>query len=252
MFVKKFKTLTIFSGALTLLSFTAACEKPATPDEMPSAQSPADGAADKQGAAKTPAGPPKEMAQPDPAETATQPPKAEDLARYTQDLGAGKLKVVIKTDLGDFNCELFEDVAPITVANFVGLGRGLKAWIDPNNGQPQVGKSLYNGVVFHRVIPEFMIQGGDPLGQGTGGPGYQFANETTPQVRHDKPGLLSMANAGPGTNGSQFFVTEVPTPHLDGRHTVFGSCKEVDLVKKIARAPQGQKVTIQGMSFSRE
>lgn len=250
MFVKKFKTLTLLGGAAALLAALPACEKPATPDEMPNAQAPTDG--DKQGGAKAPAGPAKEMAQPDPAETATQPPKAEDLARYTQDLGSGKLKVVIKTDLGDFNCELFEDVAPITIANFVGLGRGLKAWIDPNNGQPQVGKPLYNGVVFHRVIPEFMIQGGDPLGQGTGGPGYQFADETKPDVRHDKPGLLSMANAGPGTNGSQFFVTEVPTPHLDGRHTVFGSCAEVDLVKKIARAPQGQKVTIQSMTFSRE
>ncbi len=162
------------------------------------------------------------------------PPVAADLAIYLEKVkGKGVLTATIATNMGTFTCELFEKDTPMTVANFVGLATGQKPWIDPKSGQVQKGKPYFDGLGFHRVIPDFMIQGGDPLGQGTGGPGYQFANEIVPTLRHDVPALLSMANAGPGTNGSQFFVTEKATPWLDGRHTVFGKCKEADLVKKI-------------------
>ena len=196
------------------------------------------------------------MPSPDPASTASTPPKAEDLARFTKGIpGTGKLIAEIHTTAGTFTCELFEDKTPIAVANFVGLARGLKAWTDPKTRQPQVNKPLYDGTIFHRVIPDFMIQGGDPLGLGMGGPGYKFATERG--TRHSKPGVLSMANAGPGTNGSQFFITEKPTPFLDNRHTAFGQCEEVDLVKKIAREPRGERnrpnnpVSIKHIAFSR-
>ena len=187
----------------------------------------------------------------DDGSTAKQAPTEADLARYTSDLkGEGPLMVAINTDMGTFNCELFDEVAPVTVANFVGLGRGLKAWINPKTQETMVGKPLYPGTVFHRVLPNFMIQGGDPLGIGSGGPGYTFKDETSPKVRHDKPGLLSMANRGPRTNGSQFFITEVPTPHLDGKHTVFGQCDNAPLVSKII-AQGNSKVTLSGMTFSK-
>src|SRR5579885_1440389 len=125
------------------------------------------------------------------------------------------------TSEGDFTCKLFEKEAPKTVANFIGLAEGTKEWTDPRTGQKS-HKPLYDGTIFHRVIDGFMIQGGDPLGRGTGGPGYEFEDEFNPKLRHSKPGILSMANAGPNTNGSQFFVTLVPTPWLDGKHSVFG------------------------------
>src|SRR5512140_1458588 len=140
-----------------------------------------------------------------------------------------------KTSLGDMVVKLFPEKAPKTVENFVGLAEGTKEWKDPKSGQ-MVKKPLYDGTVFHRVIPQFMIQGGDPLGNGTGGPGYKFADEIGPDNKFGKPGLLAMANAGPNTNGSQFFITEVPTPCLDKSHTIFGEVvKGGDLVPKIAR-----------------
>jgi peptidyl-prolyl cis-trans isomerase A (cyclophilin A) len=164
-----------------------------------------------------------------------EPPTADDLAAYTADLdGEGPLYATLETTMGTIRCRLLEEEAPMTVANFVGLARGLKAWRHPATGE--VSKEpLYDGTIFHRVIPEFMIQGGDPLGEGRGGPGYRFANEVSADVRHDEPGTLSMANAGPGTNGSQFFITEVPQPRLDGDYNVFGRCENVDVVKEIAR-----------------
>ena len=125
-----------------------------------------------------------------------------------------------ETTLGNFTIELFEQQTPNTVANFVKLA----------------GKNFYNGVIFHRVIDGFMIQGGDPTGTGRGGPGYTFADEFHPQLKHNSDGILSMANAGPDTNGSQFFITLAPTPHLDGRHTVFGKVTEgMDVVRKIGK-----------------
>src|SRR5574338_1091011 len=137
------------------------------------------------------------------------------------------------TTEGRFTVRLFEKEAPKTVANFVGLAEGSKEFKDPKTGAP-TRRPFYNGIIFHRVIDGFMIQGGDPLGQGYGGPGYQFADEFHPSLKHDRPGLLSMANAGPNTNGSQFFITLAPTPHLDKRHSIFGEVAEgLDVVQKI-------------------
>jgi len=150
--------------------------------------------------------------------------------------GKGKLRADLETSMGTFKCELFEKKTPRTVANFVGLARGLRAFRDPASGK-WVKRPFFDGLVFHRVIPDFMIQGGDPLGNGTGDPGYRFEDEIVPSLRHERGGLLSMANRGPGTNGSQFFLTEVATPWLDGKHAIFGQCEPVDLVKKITRVP---------------
>ncbi len=127
----------------------------------------------------------------------------------------------LHTNHGDVVIDLFEDQAPKTVANFVGLANGTQEYIDPDSGAPTTG-NFYDGLTFHRVIDGFMIQGGCPQGSGRGGPGYTFADEFHPDLRFDRPYLLAMANAGPGTNGSQFFVTVVPTPHLNRRHTIFG------------------------------
>lgn len=241
-------------------------EAPAT-DTTPADAKPADAkpADDAQGAAAMPTPPadkPADAAQggaatPDAADTAKTAPKAEDLARYTADLGSGKLIALIQTSMGPLRCQLYEDKAPLTVANFVGLARGLKAWTHPQTNQAQVGKPLYDGLIFHRVIPDFMLQGGDPLGLGMGGPGYQIPDEFGPGLKHDKGGLLSMANAGPNTGGSQFFVTEVATPWLDGKHAIFGECDNLDLIKKIARVDRdamdrpASPVRIEKISISR-
>ena len=134
------------------------------------------------------------------------------------------IRIIVKTDKGDIEGVLYPSKAPVTVANFLNLAK----------------RGYYDGLTFHRVIPDFMIQGGDPTGTGSGGPGYRFEDECTPELKHDKPGIFSMANAGPGTNGSQFFVTHVATPWLDGKHTVFGSVtKGQDIVNAVA---QGDKI----------
>ena len=154
--------------------------------------------------------------------------------------GTGQLYARFVTSMGAIVARLEEEKAPKTVRNFVGLATGTQDWEHPRTGEKSNGKALYSGTVFHRVIPDFMIQGGCPLGQGVGGPGYRFADEFHKDLRHDGPGVLSMANAGPGTNGSQFFITEKETSWLDGRHSVFGKVVAgVDLVGKITRVDRG-------------
>ena len=147
----------------------------------------------------------------------------------------GRLYAELDTSMGTLRCELFWKQVPVTVANFVGLSRGGLDWQHPVSGEIS-DQSLYSGTRLHRVIPRFMIQGGDPIGVGTGGPGYSFPDEIFPSHRFDEGGVLAMANSGPHTNGSQWFITEVPTPHLNGRHTIFGQCDEstTSLVKTIA------------------
>jgi peptidyl-prolyl cis-trans isomerase A (cyclophilin A) len=141
------------------------------------------------------------------------------------------------TSEGSFKARLFDDEVPKTVANFTGLADGSKEWTDPRTGR-KTNARYFDGTVFHRVIDGFMIQGGDPLGQGTGGPGYTFADEFSPKLRHDRAGLLSMANRGPNTNGGQFFITLAATPWLDNKHSIFGEIIEgMDVVKKIGSTP---------------
>jgi peptidyl-prolyl cis-trans isomerase A (cyclophilin A) len=151
---------------------------------------------------------------------------------------ADELYATLQTSKGDIRIRLFPNHAPKTVENFVGLADGSKEWKDPETGKNVTGRSLYAGTVFHRVIPGFMIQGGDPLGSGRGGPGYQFKDEFHPELVFDKPYLLAMANAGPGTNGSQFFITVGQTPHLNRKHSIFGEVVSgQDIVEVIANVP---------------
>jgi len=152
-----------------------------------------------------------------------------------------QLYATFETSMGEIEIRLFEDTAPKTVANFVGLAEGTKPWTDPRDGKSKTAR-FYDGLTFHRVIPDFMIQGGCPLGSGTGGPGYRFEDEFDKAVRFDRPGLLAMANSGPNTNGSQFFITEAPTPHLDMKHTIFGEVVGgLDVVKRIARVAKDRR-----------
>lgn len=163
---------------------------------------------------------------------------------------------IIKTSLGDFTCELYRNKVPAAVDNFIGLSNGTKDWTDPFTHAKKHGKPLYDGTTFHRVIPQFMVQGGDPLGSGEGDPGYAIKDEYSPDLKFDRPGILAYANSGPNTNGSQFFITEVAVPTLDpcldaagcnrgGRHvpkgygyTIFGACTPVSLVGTISRVPR--------------
>src|SRR5215471_10363379 len=166
--------------------------------------------------------------------TGSQPPAKKPMAAIYAPPTA-----IIDTTAGKLRCTLFPKQAPIGVTNFIGLARGTKDWTDPQ-GKKVHGKPLYDGTIFHRVIPEFMIQGGSPSGQGDGSPGFEFQNETSPDLTFNQPGRLAYANSGPDTNGSQFFITEVPYPSLDGNYTIFGQCDDasVELVKKIARMPR--------------
>jgi peptidyl-prolyl cis-trans isomerase A (cyclophilin A) len=163
------------------------------------------------------------------------------------------------TSEGNFSIQLFEDLAPKTVANFTGLAEGSKEWTDPRTGKKSTAP-YYNGTIFHRVIDGFMIQGGDPLGQGTGGPGYKFADEFHPKAKHTKAGILSMANAGPNTNGGQFFITLDQTPWLDNKHSVFGEVVSgMDVVRKIGSTQTSKPsdkpvkpITIQSVTIERK
>jgi peptidyl-prolyl cis-trans isomerase A (cyclophilin A) len=226
----------------TSLALSAACKKQKadTQEATTPAAEPAQPAA---GAAQPT--PPTQPEKSEPAVPEVRAPTADDLATYTADLtGDGPLMATFETSHGTIHCELFDKGAPLTVANFVGLARGKHAFKDPASGKVET-RPYYDGTVFHRVIPSFMIQGGDPTASGSGDPGYSFATEVSPDLKHE-PGTLSMANAGPDTNGSQFFITEGATRQLDGKYNVFGRCKELDVVKKIARVqttmqPDGQE-----------
>ncbi len=155
------------------------------------------------------------------------------------------LTATLRTSQGTVVVRLFPDHAPKTVRNFVELAEGGRQWTDPGTGRPTTAR-LYDGTIIHRVIPNFMIQAGDPLGSGRGGPGYKFADEIHPDLAFDRPYLLAMANAGPGTNGSQFFITTVPTPWLNGKHTIFGEVVEgadvVDLISRVKTGSQDRPV----------
>jgi peptidyl-prolyl cis-trans isomerase A (cyclophilin A) len=213
-------------------------------------------------AAKPDEGKPEPVAkEPAPPSAEVSAPVAGDLDTYLKDMpGPGKLLATIETSMGTFHCELFHDKAPIAVASFVGLATGKKPWKNPKTGETATNTPYFDGLTFHRVIPGFMIQGGDPLGMGVGGPGYTFDNEIDRSLKMEA-GTLAMANAGQrgghGTNGSQFFITEVPRHELEGGYTIFGRCKEPDLVKKIAEVPRNDQdkpdtaVTIQHVTISR-
>jgi len=170
------------------------------------------------------------------------PPPQEPLPDAPQATAAASIvpngpTVVMDTSMGRITCQFFQKQAPNAVANFIALAQGTRDWTDPETKKLMHHKPLYDGTIFHRVIPEFMVQGGDPTGTGMGDPGYSFADEFDPDLGFDLPGRLAMANSGPNTNGSQFFITEVPTPHLNQHHTIFGQCDEpsVNVVKTIAR-----------------
>jgi peptidyl-prolyl cis-trans isomerase A (cyclophilin A) len=177
---------------------------------------------------------------------------AEERIRMTDTLTA-----TLNTSAGPVVIRLFPDHAPKTVRNFVELAEGGREWTDPRTGRATTSR-LYDGTIFHRVIPDFMIQGGDPLGSGRGGPGYRFADEIHPDLSFDRPYLLAMANAGPGTNGSQFFITVAPTPWLNGKHTIFGEVLQgTDVVDRISRVKTGsqdrpvENVTIESVTVNR-
>ena len=224
-------------GSLVVLAACAlACTQPSAP--APSGAPPA----------PRPAQPPAPPLAPVPTPAA--PAQDTTMANTGIPQGNGDLYAIFQTSVGDLTIKLFEKDAPKTIANFVGLATGAREWTDPRTGAKTTAR-LYDGTVFHRVIPQFMIQGGDPLGQGIGGPGYKFEDEFQSGKRFDKPGLLAMANAGPNTNGSQFFITEVPTPHLNNKHTIFGEVtKGFELVPRIGRAGNAQ-VTLKHVEILR-
>ncbi len=263
--MKAFAMFSMVLGFVPLFAASAGCDKAQEPTQAPKPQTTAPlttaSATSASASATTVAEPaqapgPNVKARP----TASVAPAPDDpikgqfpLADATKGLaGKGKLSAVIDTDQGSLTCELFDDKAPITVANFVGLARGLRPWKDPNG--KWVKKPAYDNTTFLRIIKGFMIQGGDPKGTGTGEPGYVIPDEIWEGAVHDRPGLLCMANRGPNTNGQQFFITDASAPHLDNNYTIFGECSPVDVVHKIAaiqtrgdrpdNAPKIKKVTI--------
>ncbi|MBN1444506.1 MAG: peptidylprolyl isomerase [Candidatus Omnitrophica bacterium] len=177
----------------------------------------------------------------EPAEMPVVAGPAEQTVPAVDEKEPGKITAVFRTSMGDITCVLYPEKAPATVKNFVSLARGTKEWFDPKT-EKEVSRPLYNDTVFHRVIPDFMIQGGDPLGNGMGGPGYEFKDEISKDLKFDAPGILAMANAGPDTNGSQFFITVAPTPWLNGLHTIFGRViSGQDVVEAISKAERDRQ-----------
>ena len=206
--------------------------------------------------AQQPASKPDSKREPAPKQEAKagEPAKAEakdEPKSWTERSRGGEvIYATLQTSMGDLTVKLLAKDAPKTVENFVALAAGEKSWMHPRTGQ-RSSRPLYDGTTFHRVIPGFMIQGGDPRGDGTGGPGYEFEDELKSGRKFDQPCLLAMANSGPNTNGSQFFITEVPTRHLDGRHTIFGEgVKGCELVAKIARAGSQTPVALKKVVLS--
>jgi peptidyl-prolyl cis-trans isomerase A (cyclophilin A) len=179
------------------------------------------------------------------------------LADATKDLkGSGPIVATIETNKGNLQCKLYDDKAPVTVANFIGLATGKRAWKDPKSGE-WVNKPAYDTTTFHRIIKGFMIQGGDPKGNGSGEPGYVIKDEIWPGSKHDRAGLLCMANRGPNTNGAQFFITDAAAPHLDNGYTIFGECAPVEVVHEIANSPvvgerPQQPIVIKTITISRD
>lgn len=179
------------------------------------------------------------------------------LADATKDLkGNGPIVAKLETSKGTLQCKLFDDKAPVTVANFIGLATGKRPWRDPNSGA-WVNKPAYDGTTFHRIIKGFMIQGGDAKGNGTGEPGYVIRDEIWDGAKHDRAGLLCMANRGPNTNGAQFFITDAAAAHLDGGYTIFGECAPEQIVHDIANVSVAgehptQPVTIKSVTISRD
>ena len=177
------------------------------------------------------------------AQDSTKPAQPADIPDAPQATAAAMIhpngpSVVMDTSMGRITCQFYQKQAPKTVANFINLAQGTRDWTDPATKKVMHHKPLFDGTIFHRVIPDFMIQGGDPLGTGRGGPGYKFADEIHPDLRFDRPYLLAMANAGPGTNGSQFFITVTPTTWLNGKHTIFGDVVTgQDVVEAIVSTP---------------
>jgi peptidyl-prolyl cis-trans isomerase A (cyclophilin A) len=229
---------------LALLALLVACQKQAaehadnmSPEPVAKQPSPSPAARAKDNANANAApgtGSAAAIPAPEPVDT-VRPPVAADLPGYVKNVPGtgGKLLAQLDTSMGTIHCELFGDKAPIAVANFVGLATGQKPWLDPSSGTAQQHKPYFDGLTFHRVIADFMIQGGDPLGAGTGGPGYNFDNEIDRSLKMD-PGALAMANTGhPNSNGSQFFIMEGSKPGLLGGYTIFGQCSDPDVVKKI-------------------
>jgi cyclophilin family peptidyl-prolyl cis-trans isomerase len=171
------------------------------------------------------------------AQTAAKPTTAQPAHKPAAAATPARPEAIFETSMGNITCTLFPDKAPMTVENFIGLATGTKEWKNPVSGATKKSTPLYDGTIFHRVIPGFMIQGGDPAGNGSGDPGYKFKDEFS-DLRFDQPGRLAMANSGPNTNGSQFFITSTPTPHLNGKHTIFGQCAPVSTVKAIEAVPR--------------
>ncbi len=244
------RSLLVFLLSSPLLAQAPPTATPSQPQAAPRSQPPQ--TQSPQAPSPSNQSPPTSLATP---QTTTSPPPTADLpdspstsAQVQPPVVPTGPTAVIDTTIGRLTCKLYDKQAPITVANFVGLASGTKDWTDPLTLKKVHGQPFYNGTTFHRVIPDFMIQGGDRAGNGTGDPGYFFEDEFDPSLAFDVPGRLAMANSGPATNGSQFFITEAPVPQLNGKHTVFGQCDAhsvliVASIARVERDPSDKPVT---------